>query len=53
MKTFRSMLATIHLLACSAAIIMCIKDFQWYWMVIGMYAFSAMGNEISNLIKND
>lgn len=53
MKTFRSMLATIHLLACIAAITMCIKDFQWYWMVISMYAFSAMGNEISNLIKND
>ena len=53
MKTFRSMLATIHLLACVAAIIMCIKDFQWYWMVIGMYAFSAMVNEISNLIKNN
>ena len=47
------MLATIHLLACVAAIIMCIKDFQWYLMVIGMYAFSAMGNEILNLIKND
>lgn len=53
MKTFRSMFATIHLLACVVAIIMCIKDFQWYWMVISMYAFSAMGNEISNLIKND
>ena len=47
------MLATIHLLACVAAIIMCIKDFQWYWMVIGMYAFSAMGNEILNLTKKD
>ena len=47
------MLATIHLLACAAAIIMCIKDFQWYWMVIGMYAFSAMSNEILNLVKND
>lgn len=47
------MVATIHLLACIAAIIMCIKDFQWYWMVIGMYAFSAMVNEILNLMKND
>ena len=53
MKIFRSMLATIHLLACIAAIIMCIKNFQWYWMVIGMYAFSAMNNEILNLAKND
>ena len=53
MKTFRSILAITHLLACIVAIIMCIKDFQWYWMVIGMYAFSAMGNEILNLIKND
>ena len=47
------MFATTHLLACVVAIIMCIKDFQWYWMAIGMYAFSAMVNEISNLTKND
>ena len=46
MKTFKIMLATLNLLACAASIIMCIKDFQWYWMVIGMYAFSTMVNEI-------
>lgn len=43
------MFATIQLLACAASIIMCIKDFQWYWMVIGMYAFGAMTNEVLKL----
>lgn len=49
MKIFKLLLVLLHFVVVICSIHRCCTDFSLEWMVIGMYAFSLGGTQLSEL----